>query len=179
MPHRPFVQLAYHVPDIFEAAERWAAERGAGPFYINERIPVERAIYRGQPAAFDHSSAYGQLGSVMLELVQQNNDGPSGVRDMFAPDEQGLHHCATIVPDFREELARYESLGFAVANRFWLPGGMQFAFIDTVAVYGHMVEVYEGQRGLLDFYAAIAAAAQDWDGADPIRFVADLNRSQT
>ena len=176
MPHRPFVQLAYHVPDIFEAAERWAAERGAGPFYINEHIPLEKALYRGAPGEFDHSSAYGQLGSVMLELVQQNNDGPSGIRDMYAPHEQGIHHCATIVPDFAEELARYRELGFAVANEFWLPGGMQFAFIDTVAVYGHMVEVYEGQPGLLQFYELIEAAAEDWDGADPIRFVSDLNR---
>ena len=177
MPHRPFVQLAYHVPDIFEAAERWAAERGAGPFYINEHIPIERAIYRGQPGEFDHSSAYGQLGSVMLELVQQNNDGPSAIRDMYAPDEQGLHHCATIVPNFEEELARYEALGFTIANRFVLAGGMEFGFVDTVAVYGHMVEVYEGLPGLLDFYALIAAAAEGWDGADPIRRVADMNRS--
>ena len=177
MPHRPFVQLAYHVPDIFEAAARWADERGAGPFYVNEHIPVERALYRGQPAEFDHSSAYGQLGSVMLELVQQNNDGPSGVRDMYAPHEQGLHHCAAIVSHFGEELARYEALGYAVANEFWLPGGMQFAFIDTVAVYGHMVEVYEGQPGLLEFYELIAAAAEGWDGSDPIRRVADLNRT--
>lgn len=176
MPHRPFVQLAYHAPDIFKAAERWADERGAGPFYVNEHIPVERALYRGQPAEFDHSSAYGQLGEVMLELVQQNNDGPSGVRDMYAPHEQGLHHCATIVPDFAEELARYEALGYTVANRFWLAGGMEFAFIDTVAAYGHMVEVYEGQPGLLGFYAAIKAAAEGWDGSDPIRRVADLAR---
>ena len=179
MPHRPFVQLAYHVPDIFEAAARWAAERGAGPFYLNERIPVERALYRGRPAAFDHSSAYGQLGDVMIELVQQNNDGPSAIREMFAPHEQGLHHCAAIVPSFEEELARYEALGHAVANRFWLPGGMQFAFIDTVAVYGHMVEVYEAQPRLLDFYEAIAAAAQGWDGADPVRSVADLPPRRT
>lgn len=173
MPHRPFVQLAYHVPDIFEAAQRWAAERGAGPFYINEHISVERALYRGSPGEFDHSSAYGQLGDVMVELVQQNNEGPSGIRDMYGPDEQGLHHCATIVPKFEEELLRYEALGFTVANRFWLSGGFEFAFVDTVSAYGHMVEVYEGQQHLLDFYSFIATASEGWDGSDPVRRVGD------
>ncbi len=172
MLHRPFVQFAYHVPDIISAAERWAAERGAGPFFISEHIPVENVLYRGQPGEFDHSSAYGQLGSVMIELVQQNNDGPSAVRDMFAPHESGLHHAATIVPSFDEEIARYEALGFTIATRCTtLGGGLDFAFVDTVAHYGHMVEVYEGQQGLLDFYAMIAAAAEGWDGADPIRRV--------
>ena len=170
MLHRPFVQLAYFVPDIFAAAERWTAERGAGPFFIAEHIPVENVRYRGRPATLDHSSAYGQLGTIMIELVQQNDPGPSAFRDMFGPGEQGLHHAATIVPDFEEELARYESLGYTVANRCTVSGsGLDFAFVDTVAVCGHMVEVYEGQPGLLDFYAMVADAAEGWDGSDPVR----------
>jgi len=168
--HRPFVQLAYFVPDIIAAAEIWTAQRGAGPFFIGEHIPVENVFYRGQPAALDHSSAYGQLGSVMLELTQQNDPGPSAFRDMFGPGEQGLHHAATIVPSFDEEIARYEALGFTVANRCrTVGGGLDFAFVDTVAIYGHMVEVYEGQKGLVDFYAKVAKVAEGWDGSDPIR----------
>ncbi len=170
MLHRPFVQLAYFVPDIVAAAERWAAERGAGPFFIAEHIPVENVRYRGRPAQLDHSSAYGQLGTIMIELVQQNDPGPSAFRDLFGPGEQGLHHAATIVPSFEEEIARYESLGYAVANRCTtVGGGLDFAFIDTVAIYGHMVEVYEGMPGLLEFYAMVAVAAEGWDGTDPVR----------
>lgn len=167
--HRPFAQLAYFVPDVFAAAERWAAERGAGPFFVAEHIPVERVRYRGRPAALDHSSAYGQLGPIMIELVQQNDAGPSAFRDMFGPGEQGLHHAATIVPDFAEEIARYEALGFAIANHCVTATGLDFAFVDTVATHGHMIEVYEGQRGLLDFYAMVARAAEGWDGRDPVR----------
>ena len=72
-------------------------------------------------------------------------------------------------PQLDEEIARYEALGFTIANRCRTLGGLDFAFVDTVAVYGHMVEVYEGQKGLVDFYAMVAKAAEGWDGSEPTR----------
>jgi len=32
-----------------------------------------------------------------------------------------------------------------------------------------MIELYEPTPGLTGFYAMVAAAAEGWDGADPIR----------
>ena len=168
MIDRPFVQLAYCVNDVFEAVKRWHALHGAGPFFVNEHIPVSDVLYRGQPGEFDHTSAYGQMGDVMLELVQQNNDGPSAIRDMFAPGEEGLHHCATFVESFEGELTRYESLGYEVANKIHTAGGVGFAFIDARKTHGHMIEVYEGEK-VRPFYELVEAAAQDWDGSELVR----------
>jgi hypothetical protein len=78
------VQIAYHVPDPAEAAHELAARRGWGPFFLIEHIPLARCLYRGAPAALDHSSAYGQAGDVMIELITQHNAGPSALRDLFA-----------------------------------------------------------------------------------------------
>ena len=49
------VQFAYHVPDPEAAARRYAAAFGWGPFFLMQHIPLERSVYRGQPAVFDHS----------------------------------------------------------------------------------------------------------------------------
>ena len=64
------VQLAYAVPDAKEAANIWSAQFGAGPFYLSEHIPVTDVLYRGKAATFDHTSAYGQWGDVMVRAAQ-------------------------------------------------------------------------------------------------------------
>ena len=88
----PPKQIAYAVPNAFEAAKKWAEDFGAGPFFISEHIPVTDVLYRGTPATFDHTSAYGQWGDIMVELVQDHGTGPSVVRDLYGPNESGLHH---------------------------------------------------------------------------------------
>ena len=72
------VQIAYHVPDPEAAAERYAREHGWGPFFLMEHIALERSLHRGTPAKFDHSSAYGQAGELMIELITQHDDTPVG-----------------------------------------------------------------------------------------------------
>ena len=69
--------------------KRQAREFGAGPFFLRRHIPLASVTYRGTPATFDHTSAYGQWGAVMVELVQDHGIGPSVVRERFAPDESG------------------------------------------------------------------------------------------
>jgi len=166
---RQIVQNAYVVNDVFKAAERMTELVGAGPFFVLEHIPLSECLYRGDKVDFDHTSAYGQCGPIMIELVQQNNDGPSAFRDMYAPGEEGLHHVASFTDDFDAEVARYAALGFEAANLATTTGGTRFAYIDTVSMLGHMVEFYQDDKGVRDFYAMVAAAAEGWDGTDPVR----------
>jgi hypothetical protein len=74
-------QIAYHVPDPVTAAADCARRYGWGPFYLLEHIPLASCEYRGRPARFDHSSAYGQAGDLMVELISQHDDEPSVVRE--------------------------------------------------------------------------------------------------
>jgi hypothetical protein len=48
-------------------------------------------------------------------------------------------------------------------------GGIRFCFVDAVATRGHMLELYEPTDRLRAFYAAVAEAADVWDGNDPVR----------
>ena len=71
--------------------------------------------------------------------------------------------------DFDAEVARYADLGFEAANLAATATGTRFAYIDTTSVLGHMVEFYQDEQGVRDFYAMVADAANGWDGSDPIR----------
>lgn len=164
-------QLAYHVPDVEQAARDCAALFGWGPFFVLRHIALTRCSYRGRLAEFDHSSAYGQAGPVMIELLQQHNDGPSAVRDMYGPDDAGIHHAAAFAPDMGAELARYEKAGFPVALHARTAVGIEFAMIDTRPLFGHMLELYPPSAALTSFYAMVRQAAMDWDGDEPVRVI--------
>ncbi len=163
------VQIAYHVPDPAAAAERYAREFGWGPFFLMEHIPLARATYRGRDAAFDHTSAYGQAGDVMVELITQHNEGASALRDLYAPHESGLHHVAYFVPDLAAALAAFTARGHEVALDARTTTGTDFAMVDLVAPLGHMVELYENADALAKFYAYVKRKSEGWDGREPVR----------
>ncbi len=167
----PLVQVAYLVDDVVEAAGRAAAEHGAGPFTVLRHIELATVSHRGTPGTFDHSSAYGQWGGVMVELVQVHAAEPAGLHAAVAGRGPGLHHVATFVPDVAAEIERLEALGYPCVLDASTGGGTRFAFLDATARLGHLLEVYEPSEQLLGFYAHVARLAEGWDGTDPVRVV--------
>jgi hypothetical protein len=83
--------------------------------------------------------------------------------------KEGLHHAALFVDDLQGEIARFEAEGAPLAQLSVTVGGTAFAFVDTRASLGHMLELYEPTAQLTGFYAIVAAAAQGWDGRDLVR----------
>lgn len=166
----PPVQIAYAVPDAEVAAAQWAERFGAGPFFVRRHIPVTEVVHRGRPATFDHTSAYGQWGAMMVELVQDHGAGPSAVRDLYAPDQSGLHHLAYIVDDLDDATALLAGFGHPLAMSA-MAGTTRFHFVDAVDTLGHFIELYAANDGLLGFYSMVAQAAAGWDGTDPVRIV--------
>jgi len=162
------VQIAYAVADARSAAELWVSRFGAGPFFVRSHIPVSDVVYRSQPSAFDHTSAYGQWGSIMVELVQDHGSGPSIVRERYAPHESGLHHLAYIVADLDAVTRRLIDDGYPLAMTA-RTSNTGFNFIDCVATLGHMIELYEESERITAFYGMVRSAAAGWDGADPVR----------
>jgi hypothetical protein len=169
MPLGSPVQIAYAVPDVRAAARSWAAHFGAGPFFVREHIELEDVMIRGRPDTFDHSSAYGQWGAVMVELIEDHGDGPSPVRDMFPRAGSGLHHLAYFVENIEAAAEDLLNQGNELAMSARTASGLVFYFVDTRPTLGHMVELYEPTPGLRAFYSMVRAAAEDWDGLDPVR----------
>lgn len=169
MPLRSPVQLAYHVPDAEQAAVEFARRFGWGPFFLMEHIPLASCLYRGTPSHFDHTSAYGQAGEMMVELIQGHGEAPSVLNEAFAPHATGLHHVAMFETDLGTALADWEARGFAVAMRATTTTDVEFAMVDTRATLGHYLELYPPVRALQKFYAYVRRAAVGWDGAQPVR----------
>jgi hypothetical protein len=166
----PVVQIAYVVPDPAAAALHWGRTHGAGPFFLREHIPVTDVVHRGRASSFDHTSAYGWAGEVMVELFVQHDDAPTAVRERFAFGATGLHHVACFVPDLDAALERAPELGMSVATEA-RAGGTRFAFVDDVAACGHYWELYEPSDRLLGFYGMVRDAHRGWDGSEPVRII--------
>ena len=165
------VQIAYAVSDATTAAAAWAADLGAGPFFVRPHIELVDVVYRGRPGTFDHTSAYGQWGALMVELVVDHGRGDSPIGDMFAAGEGGLHHLAFIVDDLHGTLKALVKAGYEIALSARTTNGTEFHFVDTRPALGHMIELYQRSDRLRDFYAMVAAAADGWTGAEPVRML--------
>ena len=163
------VQIAYFVNDIREAARRMSSITGAGPFYVIEDIELEWSTHRNNSCNFVHSSAYGQWGNIMMDLVQQEGEGPSPFRDIYEAGEEGIHHVACFVDSIDETIKQYEELGYPLATRAKAKLGTEFAFIDTSKSLGHMLEIYSPNEMLSGFYDLVKEASLGWDGIDIFR----------
>lgn len=165
------VQLAYHVPEPKAAAAEFAERLGWGPFFVMEHIALDYARYRGTARAFHHSSAYGQAGKLMVELIAQDDDEPSALRDMFQRDQTGLHHVACFVADLNSARRSFVDEGFALALEACTTTGVEFVMVDTRDTLGHMLELYEPGEQLIQFYDFVAQKAHSWDGSRPVRIL--------
>lgn len=171
----PIVQIAYFVEDAQAAARRMAKLYGAGPFFFGSRIELEWGEVRGKPARFLHSSAYGQWGAMMVELVQQDEEGDSPFRDLYQPGEGGIHHVAMMVDSMEGAYEACSAAGYDIAAKAMTLSGTEFAFVDAVEELGHLIEIYEKNDQLVGFYKMVADASMDWDGRDPVRMMGGGN----
>jgi hypothetical protein len=160
----PAVQLAFAVDDIRTAAAAHHATFGSGPFFVVDHIALESATYRGIETTFDHSSAYGQWGDVMVELVCVHDTTSAELRAVMATT--GLHHSAHLVDDIDAAVA---AIGAAIELDAVTAGGLRFVMCTPATPTGCLIELYQPSLRLKGFYAMVANAAHDWDGADVVR----------
>ncbi len=162
------VQLAYAVDDVRAAAAGWAPV-GVGPFFVMEHIELGTTRINGEPAAFDHSSAYGWWGDIMFELICQHDPAGGDLGGNRIVGSGGLHHVAHFVDDLEAVSDRLIRAGHAEVLRAETASGMGFAFHDGGAARGHLIEIYEPVPSLRRFYDMVRDASIGWDGSDPIR----------
>jgi len=165
---RTIFQNAWVVDDLQSACMQWVNEMGIGPFFVSEyRQAFEMVTYRGQPAELDMLVALAQAGPVQIELIQPLVD-TCAYRDSVRPGTTGFHHMCVWTHDIDKDAAYFAGLGYATANRGKV-GAAEFAYFDTRALMGCMLEVVTYGEAIVQRFAAIADAAQDWDGSQPIR----------
>ena len=163
----PLFQQAYLVNDLEESITKWSALFGAGPFVVTRHHKTDRFAYRGTPQEADVSYAFGYLGDIMIQFIQQHDDTPSIYREMYAAGEEGYHHIATLVHDFPAERQRLLDMGFEVACELYADG-VDAAYFDTRSVTGGYTEIHGDPPRILAAFAQWRRAHELFRQGDPV-----------
>ena len=127
---RALFQHAYLVTDLERSVQGWSDLFGAGPFAIAPHHRTDEFSYRSETTEADVSYAFGYLGDMMIQLIQQHDDQPSIYRDMYAAGEEGFHHVGYLVHDFPGEKERLIRMGFELACELYADE-VNAAYFDT------------------------------------------------
>lgn len=164
-----YMQLCWVVPDLEAAIAHWVRAARAGPFFLFEDVHFTDSHYRGSPADIaPHRAAIGQYGEMQIELISPIGDVPGIWRDVVPAGRSGFHHTALYCTDYDAEQAAYAAAGCAVAFE-GLMMGAKTCYIDTLSTLGFMTELITANPIAEQVFGAFRAAAQGWDGSDPIR----------
>jgi hypothetical protein len=166
MNTRQFFQEAYFVNSIDEAARRWAQAFGAGPFFAARHHRCPEFSYRGTPQQADVSYAFGYLGDLMIQFIEQHDETPSIYLDLFPGGREGFHHTAFLVHDFAAERSRMIDLGFPLACELWADD-VNAAYFDTRALNGGFTEIHGDPGHILAVFALWRRAHQLRDANTP------------
>jgi len=165
------VQLAYRVHDIEAACRAWATTFGVGPFLLRRNMQVT-TTHRGEPAAYDHSAAFGQWGPVMVELIEVHRCFPDSLVEIVEHDSTGqLHHVACFVDDLDATSEKLQADGMPLAMEVVSTSGIRTHFLDARASNGCLLELYSPNEHLQGLYDKVRDLAVDWDGSDPVRAI--------
>jgi catechol 2,3-dioxygenase-like lactoylglutathione lyase family enzyme len=164
----PIMQLAFVPKDIQAALRYWTETMGVGPFFKFSNVAYERFAYQGEDQKIDFTIYTAYWGDLQIELIEQHNGAPSTYKQWLDDGHQGLHHVCIAVEDMaavREYCARS---GLSIAQEVRM-GGLELIYVDSGGGPGTIVEFACVSPQFLGAFEAIRAAAQGWDGTDPVR----------
>jgi len=173
LPRGRFFQNAWIVPDLEAAIAHWAQTAKVGPFLTFGAHTLAEVVYRGRPAPLALTGAIAQAGDVQIELIQPLGEGPCAYRDTVPAGTLGFHHMGFIADDFEGELARYQSQGLEIASQGKV-GGSRFAYVDTVATLGFMIELLDPDKASRWAFDLARRLALEWDGVHPSVRIQDV-----
>ena len=165
----PIRQTAFLVDDVEAEARRWVDVFGVGPFFVFE-IDIPGATYRGELAPLGATVALAQTGGQQIELIQPRPNEPSIYREFLDAGGSGVHHVCYWA-DIEQAIDRLEKDGCELVQDGLTAGGDRFCYLTSpIGVpYVELVDPSAGKGQMRQFFARVADAAEDWDGAEPIR----------
>ena len=131
-------QLGFVVCDIGKTSKIWEQFFGIGPFQILER-PPEEIIYQGKKETIQIKNALIRLGSLQLELIEVIQ-GKCCQGDFLEQKGEGLHHLGIFVDDLDEAIVTVKQNGIEVLQTGTAAGSIRFAYLDTAAELGIVIE---------------------------------------
>jgi methylmalonyl-CoA epimerase len=152
VPELPFLkqgvaQVAIVVEDLDNAVSTYWTCFGVGPWdiYTYGKPLVSSMTYHGEPADYKMRLALSYMGDTRIELIEPL-EGDTVYADFVEAHGYGVHHFGFLVDDMEEALAQAEAAGIAMimdGAGFGLDGDGHYAYLDTEALVGFMVELIE------------------------------------
>jgi hypothetical protein len=166
---RPISHVSYAVNNLEKAVEHWTTVLGAGPFFVVDKVGFDEISFNGGPCVWEHSAAFGQWGSISVELQENRRTEPAAFTRLVLPGPLPVVNHVAYLSETPEEDSRELA---AAGHRLFLHarfGGIEMRFHDTTAAIGHPVEIHRDSAALRSNFSRIAAAALNWDGSNPLR----------
>ncbi|HET7539804.1 MAG TPA: VOC family protein [Polyangiaceae bacterium] len=171
-PSGEFLQLCFVVDDLERELEHWTRTLRVGPFFHLPHFPLLEAQYRGRRIAPDLDIALAFAGTTCIELLRQNDDTPSPFRAHVQARGFGFQHTAVTTGAFDDTLREREKSGMSVVGSATVGLGGRVAYLETTSSLGTLLELIEITPPVEQFFGMIRAAAESWDGTDPVRRLA-------
>ncbi len=169
----PIRQLGLVVRDIEGAMRHWAEANGVGPWFYMPRYPLPRFRFRGVDGEGpDCGIALAYSGGMQIELIEQRCATPSLYREFLDAGREGMQHWAVWSADYDAALARGLGAGFTLGQEGDATGRGRFAYLERAGGHpGSVLELVELTEARRAGFARMEAAAEGWDGSDPIRLL--------
>ena len=176
---RNLIQMGYVTPDLDAALAYWTQVAGAGPFYCADYEP-ERQVYRGASTHITFRVAYGYLGDMQIELIQQLTGDGSAYREALDTCPQvprgGLfHHIFLLHDGYDQSYGDFVAGGAVPCYDAYVEGVGRFCYLDARAQAGSYVELVEFTADFEKACVMMRAAHAGWDGTRPRRdFIGEI-----
>jgi methylmalonyl-CoA/ethylmalonyl-CoA epimerase len=138
----PVEQIGIVVRDLDRAIEYYSSTFGWGPFEVH-LSDMKGVIYRGRPTDCKLRLAMARSGPIEIELIQVL-EGETPHTEFLNKNGEGLHHLRFRVEDIHGILAKWAEQGIEpVWGQSFPEFGISFAYVDTTAIGGVMMELIE------------------------------------
>jgi hypothetical protein len=165
---RPVTHVGYVVEEI-EPAVDWAISTlGAGPFFLIPHLHFDTCTFDGAPAQYDHSSAFGQWGDIMVELTVVHSSDPPALAELIGGPAPRFGHVGWLSDDLEADSAALDAAGMPLFHT-GASGPVAAHWHDGRARLGHHVEILRRSPQIEGFYELIRSSSAGWDGSEPLR----------
>ena len=165
-----FRQTAYVTRDIRATIRHFVDVAVIGPWFLAENMRLTNVRSRGVPTEINMHVALANAGAMQIEIIQ-----PLGKPSTMYDDWLERHPTGLLVQHHAVWPVDYEQVCRDATARGWemiLDGEIEigaFAYFRHPAQPEVTIEVSHLTERRRQVFAAIAEAAQGWDGTDPLR----------
>jgi hypothetical protein len=163
------IQMAYIVEDLHAGIDHWIVNLSVGPWFVLDKFVGGDPVYRGRPSQAEVAIGMAFTGSMLIELIQMNDEHPSVYKEVRDARGFGFHHFGLASSKWDQDSKAYEDLGYELAFTARVPTGDRIAYFDTMGVIPGFIELIEATPTMEAHFSGYYRASLGWDGSDPIR----------